>query len=472
MHAIRYKGLSTTDCQLLFYGADSQILQLSVYEPDVSPEALPEALVQALWGKQQFASQPLKTVLGLPLRVFKPGTLNHDTGPDFRDAMLGVGDTLWHGDVEIHRTSQAWYAHQHHLNPRYNSTILHVSLFADASTGTLRRADGSVLPELVLGPYLKKSLRSLLYTHRKSADKGLPCKDLQQSYKGVPLVPWLTTLTENRLRRKKQRIETAFLHTPDLEILLYQLMLAGLGYAKNIGPMLQLAKRLPLALGRTVGDTAARAGLFLGAAGLLSSKYCQRFSISRPQMSAYSQLLAKHQVVPMPDTAWQFFRLRPTNFPTVRLLQAASLFNSGSLFHRDAIGLLNNIMHAHPPAQWVRVLQKLLKQPPAAQPAWAQKTSGMGRARINKLIFNAICPVMLVYAEQAPDPALEKQIYAFMQYMKFEHDRVTRFFSGLALPPDHAGISQGLHELHETYCQRGRCVSCKIGKSLIYNDLE
>ena len=428
MHTIRNKGLSITDCQIFFYGAASEVLQLSVYEPDVSPEALPESLVQALWEKQQFASQSLKTVLGHPLRVFKAGTLNHDTGPDFRDAMLGVGDTRWHGDVEIHRASQAWYAHQHHLNPRYNSTILHVSLFADASTGTLRRADGSVLPELVLGPYLKKSLRSLLYAHRKNPIKGLPCKDLQESFKGPPLATWLNTLAENRLRRKKQRIETAFLHTPDLESLLYQLILAGLGYAKNISPMLQLAQRLPLALGRTVGDPAARAGLCLGAAGLLSSKYCQRFLISDTQLSAYTNLLDKHQVVPMPDNAWQFFRLRPNNFPTVRLIQAATLFNPGNLFHRDAIGLLNNIMHSHPPARWARGLQKLLKQSPAAQPTWAQNTSGIGRVRINKLILNAICPIMLVYAEQAPDPALEKQIYAFMQYMKFERDQVTRFF--------------------------------------------
>ena len=463
------RGFSATDCQLLFYGEKSDILQLSVYEPDVAAHALPESLIQNLWARQQFATRQFRSVRGREIRVYKPGALNADTGPDFRNAMLELGGTTWHGDIEIHRTSHDWYVHKHHQNPRYNSTVLHVTLFADSSTGALHRADGSVLPELVLGPYLDKPLRQLLHAHRNTTSRTLPCKDLQPTYAGPALASWLDELARARLRRKKQRIETTFLHTPDLETLLYQLTLAGLGYAKNISPMLQLAQRLPLSICRTIHDPDTRAGIFLAAAGLINSKHNRHIPTDEEKTRQLTKLLAQLEIIPMPASAWQFFRLRPNNFPTLRLLQAATLFDPDNLFYRDAIGLLHTIMHRYPPNQWIRVLHKALK--PLPKPAGSIKSRGIGKSRITKLMMNAICPVMLVYAEQVPNPALEQQIYAFTQYLKFEHDQVTRFFSGLALPDTHAGISQGLHELHETYCQRGKCTTCTLGKSFIYKDL-
>lgn len=471
MPETRRSGFSVTDCRLLFYGEEKDILQLSVYEPDVAPQALPESLIQHLWARQQFATLQFKSVSGQEIRVYKPGILNTDTGPDFRDAMLELDGTTWHGDIEIHRTSHDWYVHKHHLNPRYNSTVLHVSLFADTSTGVLRRADGSVLPELVLGPYIDKPLRRLLHAHRNTEPRKLPCKDLQHTYNGPPLASWLSTLAKARLRRKKQRVEATFLHTPDLETLLYQLVLAGLGYAKNINPMLQLAQRLPLSRSRTIHDAETRAAVFLATAGLLTSKYNRHVPVSSKKVTALARQLDALEIVPMPASAWQFFRLRPNNFPTLRLVQAAALFSPNNLFHRDAIGLLESIFRTHPPEKWLRVLQKVLKPTPETQPTRLHKTRNIGKSRINKLMMNAICPVMLVYAEQHPNPALEEQLYGFTQYLRFEHDQVSRFFTELALPATHAGISQGLHELHETYCRRGRCTTCTIGKSFIYRDL-
>ncbi len=461
--------IDASNCTLLFYGTNSSVLKLSVYEPDVSRLELPESLVQSIWAKQAFATDHLVTHCGKALKIINPGRLNSDAGPDFLGATLDINGMTWHGDIEIHRTPHDWFAHQHQTNPRYNSTILHVSLFPDAYAGTIRRADNSLIPELILSAYLRTTLRKLLYAHRTAPTASIACQKLQTDCQDIQLTPWLYTLGRERLYRKKAQVATSFLQTPNLEVLLYKLVMAGLGFGKNIQPMLDIANRIPISTGRSIINGADRAGVFLTVSGLLATKYCERLGLRTLQKQRFVQLTEQLEIVPMPATAWQFFRLRPSNFPTQRLLQAASLFCSHALFHTDAIGMLDSIMCSKPVAAWRRFIQKLL-QPPVTS-SEALPVTNIGRTRISKLLVNAICPVMLVHAEHTENPVLDNQIADFMQYLKFERDEITRHFDGLALPSPHAGISQGLHELHEAYCIRGRCTVCKIGKHLIYKDL-
>ncbi|MEM8488508.1 MAG: DUF2851 family protein [Bacteroidota bacterium] len=462
--------IDTSNCKLLFYGTTTSILELSVYEPEVPRLELPESLVQSIWAQQAFTNDQLVTHAGDTLNIINPGKLNRDAGPDFLGATLDINGIVWHGDIEIHRTSKDWFTHQHHVNPRYNSTILHVSLFQDAHTGTLRRADKSLLSELILSTYLRTTLRKLLYAHRTTPTAGIACQNLQADCKDLQLAPWLQALGQKRLYRKKARVAASFLKTPNLEILLYRLILAGLGYGKNIEPMLDIAKRVPVFTARSISNAADRAGVFLAVSGLLFSNYSAYPEFDEKLKKRYIQLAKQLEIVPMPAGAWRFFRLRPSNFPTRRLRQAASLFNTNALFHKDAIGVLDRLMCNNPVSSWRRLLQKLLQ--PSVTGTKAQPTTKIGSTRIGKLLLNAICPVMLVHADHVGKPALETQITGFMQYLKFERDEVTRHFDGLALTSRHAGISQGMHELHETLCIRGRCTTCKAGKHFIYKDLK
>ena len=470
---------------MFFYGAQEDIFEVSVFEPALKTASIPEALIHAIWQHQQFQSEHLQTVQGESISIIHPGIHNHDAGPDFTNAKIELNGVLWHGDIEIHRRSADWFSHNHHANKHYNSTILHVTLASDNLTGSLYRQDGSAIPELVLSPLLTSTLREMVYTFRTGSRQKLACNSFLDSKLQKSFLPWITHLGRQRLLKKKARIEAAFLQEPSLESILHKLIFAGLGYAKNQEAMLNLATRIPLSIARSMTSRQDLEALHLGIAGLLEPSEATQ---TLPQISqeyllalnARFQVLNKTlNITPMSGLVWKFFRLRPPNFPTMRIAQAASLYQSTALLHKDAIGTLNAIFHNYPIPKIGAQIKKLFRSSPAS--FWethynfgksvSTKSHRLGRTRVHKLVLNAILPVMLVVAEQSENPELERTILAFAETLKPEKDVVTRLYNGLSFKLTNAVVSQGLHELYGSFCTKGKCVSCKIGKSIINNDL-
>ncbi len=475
---------------LFFYGENEDIYEVKVFEPDTLHAAIPESLIHSVWQKQSFETANLKTVDQEPIFIKKPGTYNLDGGPDFLNAAIELNGMPWYGDIELHLTSNDWFNHRHHENTRYNSTILHVTLFEDRATGQLTRQDGSLLPELVLSPLLKSTLRSLLYVHRTASPNKLPCADylsrLTPAYTQTPgFTQWLTGMGNARLIRKAQQIENAYLNHPNLEDILHQLIFTGLGYAKNTDAMHTLSIRLPLEVIRSQKSQVDIEALHLGIAGLIPPK--ENNKASHTENEAYVQALTarfemlnkKLRIPVMSRNTWQFFRLRPANFPPLRVAQAAALYAKGGILQADGIGALSAILSKHKGRQAAAAIANLLQIPPSDY--WAthyqfnkevkNKSSIIGRTRVKKLLLNALFPALLVYAEQSHNPSIEQAIFNLFKQVKGENDTVTSLFSSLSLEQRSAALSQGLHELHDAYCKRGKCLSCNIGISIVNNDL-
>ncbi|MFK7846342.1 MAG: DUF2851 family protein [Rhodothermales bacterium] len=475
---------------LFFYSKDEEVFEVKVFEPDVLHASIPESLIHSIWRKQSFNTDDLKTVDHEPIYIKKPGTYNLDGGPDFLDAAIELNGMPWYGDIELHLTSSDWFYHKHHENTRYNSTILHVTLFEDKATGQLTRQDGSLIPELVLSPLLKSTLRSLLYIHRTAPQDNLPCADylrrVKLAYIQTPAcTQWLTDLGRKRLIRKAKQIEEAYLGHPNLEDLLHQMIFTGLGYAKNSDAMYNLSVRLPLEVVRTLKSHIDIEALHLGVAGLLPSGgnnvtsqdadagYVQELT------ARFVKLNKKMRVPMMSANAWQFFRLRPANFPPLRVAQAAALYADGGILHADSMGVLDALLSKYKGRHAAAAISSLLQIPPA--PFWSThyqfnktvkiKSSLIGHARINKLLLNAFLPALLVYAEQSHNPSIEQAVFNLFMLVKGENDTVTSLFSPLELEQKSAALSQGLHELHDAYCTQGKCLLCNIGISIVNNDL-
>ena len=483
----------TSLADLFFYGREEDILKVVIFEPaTLHPslyDALPETLVHSIWQKQQFEKQNLRTFTGELLEINKTGMYNQDTGPDFIDASVTINERCWHGDIEIHKSSSAWNAHKHHLDTRYNSTILHVSLFEDKATGSLKRQDGSLIPELVLSSLLRSSLRSLLYAHRTRAAQTLACAESQSAVHDPTLHSWIRRLGKQRLIRKKELIERAFLSDPNLENMLYQLLFIGLGYAKNCDPMLSLAQRVPLQAVRSLQNPIDIESLFLGTSGLLrlDENLIERdretdiatIAYVREARKRFRRLNETLQIHSMSPNAWQFFRLRPSNFPTLRIAQAASLFKPGGLLHRDGLGTLASAFSANS-THLLATLSRLLQTTPSTfwhthyrfRKSGKTKTPTIGKSRINTILLNAVIPIMLVFAEYQQDPILPQVIFQLADRVRPEKDAVVIQFKDLELNAGNAFISQGLHELHMDYCKKGKCLKCKIGISIVNNDLD
>jgi hypothetical protein len=464
--------------QTHFYGNHDEVVAVTLHEPAIDLTAVPEALVQDLWQHQHFDRRALRTTRGTPLQVLDPGTPNMDSGPDFHNAHVRIGATDWRGDVEIHVASRGWFDHDHHTDPRYNSVVLHVTLASDLWTGGLLREDGSPLPELLLRPHLTTPLRRLLYQFLTAETDALPCAAWWPEVPTARKDALIDRLAAERMVGKTQRLAERFLMSPRLEELLHEQVFAGLGYAKNTAPMTALARRLPLDLLRRIDDARDLEALHLGVAGLLPApaELLEADRVTADYVMdlrhRFDRLQARFDVTPMERTQWRFFRLRPANFPPVRIAQAAALTTRGGLLHEDPIGLVLHALRQDAPLDALRALfdaplsdfwASHLRLTHRAKP----RSPDIGRTRRNTLIANAVVPVVLFYADQQEAPALHTAALDLLKHLPEERNHVLRRFRDLGTTIRTAYRSQGLLHLYRTRCTEGRCLTCPVAHHLL-----
>lgn len=460
------------------YAIGDTDVAVTLHEPASAHATMPEALIQRLWADQRFDRTALQTMTGAPVTIHDPGTLNTDSGPDFLDAHVDLDGITWRGAVEIHTTSSDWFAHRHHEDARYNSVVLHVTLRADTWTGGLLRADQTLLPEIVLSPRLQRPLRQLLHRFHTQDDTDVLCAPHWDRVPEPVRTSWIDTLAHGRLRGKAKRLGERFQSHPAWDQLLYEGLFAGLGYAKNDAAMETLARRLPLRLLRTIADPLDREALTFGVAGLLPTP-ADLLDSDRATADHVMDLRARfrrlqvyHEIPVMERTQWTFFRLRPANFPPLRIAQGLAWLHGGGLLHTDPTGrllrairsdgpldALRSLLHARPHAFWNTHLR-------LAKPTKPRDPS-LGRTRTDTLIVNAVLPLLLLIADHRSMPDIEQRAVDVLRTLPAPRDRVTRTFQQLGTRPASAFEAQGLHALYRSYCQSGRCLSCAIGQHVL-----
>ncbi|WP_420454066.1 DUF2851 family protein [Rubrivirga sp.] len=421
--------------------ADALVREPLVAEPADRIARLPEAAIQDAWVRGLFSTDGLRTTDGQPVRVLDRGRLNTDSGPDVRDARVEVGEILWAGDVEVHTTSAAWEAHGHHRDPAYDRVVLHVILAADRRTGTLRRADGSALPELVLLPHLDRSLRALLRAFHVEPTEAPRCAPRWAEVDPAVARDWVRHLGAERLWDRARQLGRAYGRRPDLDRLLVRRMLRALGYEANADAFETLADRLPLAALRALDGPAIHQAL-LAASGLGPSDLFED-----PPEAAVA-------VAPMRPQAWRRGG-RPANAPLRRIAQAAAWLAPGGPLRRDAVNTLADALRHGTDA----ALDRLRPPPPDGSPA-------LGRTRATRVLADAVLPVLLLDAEQREAPDRQAAVLDAYGALPAVPDHVTRRFADLGLTPRSAAEAQGVHQLARAYCEEGRCARCAVGQAL------
>ena len=460
-----------------FYGFDETVYEVAFHEPGGAAR-VPEALVQDVWRTQRFDAAGLTTSNGARLEVLDPGMLNTDSGPDFTGAVLRIGGTEWRGAVEIHTASSGWFDHRHHLDGRYDAVVLHVALQADIWTGGLLRADGTPIPELILYPRLQAPLRKLIHDFYTRPAQDLLCASRWREVPADVRDPWIDQLATERVREKARRLAQPSLVPSDLPKLLHESLFAGLGYAKNDEAMRSVARRLPLSLTEGLSDVRNLEALHFGVAGLLPTPadllqsdratadyvmdLCERFD----------RLKHQFEIPAMEKATWRFFRLRPANFPTLRLAQAVALLAPSGLLRRDPIGTLARALRSEDPVAALRSTLRVQASPfwhthVRLETATRPRKAALGRSRIDTLVVNAVAPAMLLYAEQTGDERLEKAVWDVLGRLPVTPNEVTRRFRALGTRPQSALAAQGLHQLYRTRCTEARCLNCPIGAFLL-----
>jgi len=422
-----------------------------------------EEFIHWLWKNQFFDGRSLCDREAGSIGVITPGVYNRDSGPDFFNTRLIIGGTEWAGNTEIHVNASDWYRHGHHIDHAYDNVILHIVYNEDADvyTASGRRL---ITIRLVFDPVLWEN-----YLDFMNNPSPLPCSGLIGLTDGFRIKHWLWSIAVERLERKHDDIREILSKTGnDWEETLYRLVTRYFGFRVNTDPFGMLAARLPLKIIRKHSDQLIQVeALLYGTAGLLDEALFREAvndSYYLLLLREYRVLGAKYSLQPVDGWLWKFHRLRPANFPTVRLSQLAALLShSDGLFSR-VLGCsdresLRALLSVSASSYWNNHYQFGREVPPVAGRA--------GRQSADLLIINAIVPLLFVYGKVRQQQEWCDRAVEILDSLPPEKNSVVTDFTRAGLKPESAFASQALLELRNMRCRYHRCLDCTIGSSLI-----
>lgn len=438
-------------------------------------KVISEQLVAQIW-QQQLVTK-LVTDSGEEVCVIFPGRLCSDGGSDFCDAVLTIGDKIIKGDIEIHVRSSQWYDHGHHKDSKYNNVVLHVVMWHDCPESTVLQ-NGNIIPSVCLSTFLVYPLNhshqkiNLLYRCTPS------CKKAGAYFTNESLSAVLVAAGKDRFASKVASFQGG-LAAGDAGQLLFKSMARALGYDKNTKPCENLADMLPLKIleeRENDGSGIIHQALILGSAGLLPFQRLKSKSISY-EKSEVAELetiwRSSHISRVMNQSDWQFFRVRPHNFPTRRLVALGYLVNRYRQ-HGLLQGILN-LVNESPHNQEYRWIENGLII--LGQDYWvnhsdfgvitSKSPALLGRNKAAEIVINVILPFAYAWGALYSTPELkEKAKGIYLSFPKLESNQLVRFMKQqLLLRPDFslsASQQQGLIHIFKNYCRYKDCEECPI----------
>lgn len=423
-----------------------------------------EQLLHYCWKHRLFPANGLKTTDGEDVEVLDPGLHNRNSGPDFFNAKVKIGGQLWVGNVEIHDRASDWFAHGHDKDAHYDNVVLHVVGVADGEAVT---ADGVRTPqmELAVPDSVRQNYDELLRT-----DSYPPCYKIIPSLSRLMKHSWMSALETERLERKTEDIKRRTrLCDGSWEAAYFVTMARNYGFGINGEAMERWALAVPLNdVGHHRDDIFQIEAFFMGQAGLLNP-----LSIPERHRTAaladdyffrlnneYKYLAHKFSLEPIDFHLWRFLRLRPQNFPHIRIAQLVNLY-----FHRRA-GLSQLL-----DCEDIKSVKTLLTT--AVTPYWQThyafgcesqfSEKRLSVSSLNLLLINTVVPMLFAYGRHKQDDRLCDRAFDFLEQLGAEDNHITRTWHDIGLEVDNAGDSQALIQLKNEYCDRRDCLRCRFG---------
>jgi hypothetical protein len=419
-----------------------------------------EEFIHFLWKYRLFDVSNLKTTKGLPVRVINPGVHNLDSGPDFFASQIEIDGTLWAGNVEIHINSSDWVKHGHQKDPAYNNIILHVVMNHDAEILDNKE---NPLPEIEMRNHFDYGIFHR-YERILSSKTWVPCEKYMGEVSPVILMNWLNRLLVERLENKAVEIKKFYSYFENSwEQTFYFFLARNFGFKVNAMPFALLAQQTPYNIfGKIKNDLTMIEALLFGQAGMLNEDFKEAYpSLLKKE---YQFLQHKFNLNPIDKSLWKFGKMRPSNFPTIRITQFARLiFQSTGLFSKliesKSLIEIQGVLSASCSPYWVD--HYLFDK------ATAKKTKSLGLDAISGIIINTVVPLKFVYGSETFKPEIRDEAMALLSELPPEHNSIVSNFSKIGITPSNAGDSQALIELKKYYCTPKKCLHCSIGHFLI-----
>ena len=423
-----------------------------------------EQLLHYVWRHKMFPLKELKTTDGRSVEVIDPGLHNRNAGPDFFNAKVKIDGTLWVGNVEIHDKSSDWYLHGHDHDSAYDNTVLHVAGVIDSEVET---TNGQSLPQLQLDVPHDILLH---YEELQATDKYPPCYKIIPELSALMIHSWMAALQTERLERKTDDIRRrAERCNGSWEDAYFVTLARNYGFGINGEAFEDWAYHIPLsAVGKHRDDLFQIEAIFMGQAGLLELETIpgqyQKDALNEGYFSKlrneYQFLAHKFSLTPMNSKQWRFLRLRPQNFPHIRISQLANLYyerkaSLSRLIECDTIQALQEMMRTHVTPYWETHY--------TFGSASASNGKNLSPFSVNLLMINTAIPMLFAYGRHASKEQLCDRAFDFLEQLRAENNHIIRMWKECGLPVKNAGDTQALIQLKKEYCDRKDCLRCRFG---------
>jgi hypothetical protein len=417
-----------------------------------------EELLHYVWKYKLYAPSRLFTTRGLPVTVIDPGIENTDAGPDFFNAKIKTGETLWAGNVEIHTKASDWFAHGHHKDKAYDSVILHLAGTVDAE---VYRTTGEAIPQaqLIIPPALRLNIDRLI-----RRDTPVPCLYSIKSIERIQISAWMDALLSERLERKTKDIFRLMEQYDDDWNEVFHILLARcFGFGINNDAFECLAKSLPLHFIHKQRSSCLQIeAMLFGQAGMLQEAGDCRYY--RQLQEEYKFLQHKYDLKPPDNALFKSFRVHPANFPHIRLAQLAAVrYRYNTLFsvilEEEDMQQIKKLFRVPASAYWDTHYHFKAASPPK------EKISGDGALTV--ILINVVAPMLLAYGQKNKQDAYCERALRFLETIPPERNRIVNMYCLAGIQVRNAADSQALIQLKKEYCEKKKCLYCRIGFNLL-----
>jgi len=419
-----------------------------------------EDFLQYIWQYQLFDTTKLETTSGDLIEILNQGTLNHDAGPDFFNAKIKIGNTIWAGNIEIHYNASEWDKHKHQNDESYNSVILHVVKNNDK---TILSANKHEIPTLIM----RVDEKLLVNFNALRNNPIFPaCTPYLHFVPQFTINHQINRTTIERLERKTADILLlAEATNNDWSSLLYRLLGKYFGAKTNLQPFEMLTQSLPLKyLAKHKNNLLQIEAMLFGVAGFLEQTPAAADKYYLSLQKEWLFLAAKFNLKPSPLIIWKFSKMRPANFPTVRIAQFAGIiYNSSQLFSKileqEEVTKIKTFLFVKPSDYWDIHYQ--------FSKTSIKRKKIPGEQFINTLLINVVIPIVFAYGQYIGNEDLKNKALVWLEQLPAENNTIIKKYKTAGFQIETAFVSQGLLTLHENYCKKLNCLECIIGHQII-----
>ena len=409
-----------------------------------------EEFIYYLW-ENRLLDVDLQTTDGEEISVLSVGNRNYDSGTDYLNARIKIGNTLWAGQVEIHVRASDWFKHKHQYDDNYNNVILHVVYECDT--------DNLKIPTLEIKDKFKVSLFHN-YNRFLSSRNWIPCGEFIGGVQKFTIISWLDRMLVEYLENECKELDFKLKNNNyDWEQTFYQRLMRYFGLKVNNDSFEYLSRILPLNLVLKHLDNEVYVdAMFFGCAGFLDKDFEEEY----PNLlkREFQMLRSKFGLKVMPRFGWKFLRLRPPNFPTIRIAQLAKIIiKNGNMFSKiresEEIADIMELFDVELDSYWDNHFQfdKISK---------VERRKILGRTAIDLIMINAVIPVIFHYGYTHSLESYKEKAMNYLEQIEAENNLIIRNFKNSGIVFQNASQTQAALYMYKYYCKRRRCLECRI----------